>query len=537
MKRDILKKWRFHALIFIAAHTVALAPFPLSAAQVGIKYNRPKSAYPKIAIRDFERFHRDRINTVMIALPWSQWEPSKGSIDNHFISTGLKPVLEYASTHGMTVILANHSVYSGKRGNWTIPAWARKISGYSNARSALTLPEVQEAQADFLKRLIESTYKQSSIIGYNILNEPAIASEYHITRNNKDFQQRWEGTIKIVNDVNEYLKNLHSKHFLVIGNAGSPSRYGALLWSNTGKYNLHNLWGNSLGMIGAQSDNQLREADRWYRDAPKIRTEGYMSFARLPRSGTAAKGLARYKWQPGRGNMATYYDYDNSYTYEGLANTGINNLRAFYVWRVGSTDNKSKHIGLLDARNHFPTPYYFALRDLASGIDSFEAYSQDTMPLTSAATRIFNPQHAVPGISVRWQGTAKIKAERYDVPAHSESTMAAQLDMSPGTYLTRSVISCHWKDNGVISNDSLIFEAKNITTSPITVTLKIDVAKKSISRNINIQTNSWQHYAIRLADFGIKNADIPHIKGISLHNGNKKKISFLLDNILIRPSK
>ena len=89
--------------------------------QLGIKYNRGAFEYPDAVLTDLDRFAADRITTVMLSLPWSQWAEGDGQLDQDFITGPLREVLDYCEQLNITVILSVHCSFWGEDGDWSIP--------------------------------------------------------------------------------------------------------------------------------------------------------------------------------------------------------------------------------------------------------------------------------------------------------------------------------------------------------------------------------------------------------------------------------
>jgi len=507
----------------------------LEAAQVGIKYNRSKWEYPKPALSDFKRFSEDRIRTVMICLPWGQWEPAEGKVDEYFISKRLAPVLRFCEKHKISVILSNHCSYWNAKGNWSMPDWLLQKPGFESATSALTVASIRAHQISFLNRWIDATRSYPCIVGYNILNEPASATKRYFKFARGEFDQRWEGTFEIVKAVWEHLQQVRAAQFLIIGNASCDVGFERYMWENSGKMDLAVLWNNYLDPIAAQNLQMLMAACQWYPVRSKIRTEVAFNFKLLKAARKVRFDYAkiRTQWSPTADHTPTLYDYDAVYDYEGLATAAVPNLKSFYVWRVGSSNGSSDKLLLLDHhRENRPTPYYGALRDLASGIDSFETLDEESLPKNGDETLTLDPGTAKPGISNRWTGSGTIEGQRKDIAWGNGSTIAARLTLEPGQSVLRSVVPVHWKDSGVTAADSLTFQAKPIHGGQITLVVR--QGEKEYRYPVRLKEKRWKGYRVSFKDLGIAESDIGFIEEVGFANDAGEKQIIFMDDFLIR---
>ena len=525
-------------LILIASLVFIFTPISfLNAAQVGIKYNRAKWEYPKVVLADFQRFQKDRIRTVMICLPWTQWEPQEGRLDEVFLKEKLGPVLKFCDKKGISVIISSHSVFWGAKGNWSIPQWVREKPGYASATSALTSPQIRAYHISYLNRLIDATRTYKSVVGYNILNEPVSATTYYLQDAKAEFDARWVGTLKIAEQVKEHIKKTRTKQFFIIGNGSYDMGYERYMWKNNGRSDLRNFWTREVGILGAQGIQSLIASSKWYPGYPKIRTEMSLSFAILQAVKKIHHDFSKLKtqWSPTADYTMTAYDYDSDYDFEGLANAAIPRLKAFYVWSVGTPDGSKKGLLLLDhRRDDRPTPYYWALRDLASGVDSFEAIDSSSLPQNGSGTLAFDPDHAKAGVSKRWSGSGTIEAQRENLPPHTDSRIAARITLEPGQFVLRSVIPAHWKDNGVTASDALVFRA-NAEAGNGHITLWVKAGEKELRYPANLSGGKWKRYQVSFEDLGLKEEEIGLTGQIGFLNESDSKQLFLIDEFLIRP--
>ncbi len=506
----------------------------LDAAQVGIKYNRPKSEYPDKALADFKRFSDDRIKTVMICLPWSQWEPVEGKIDQEFISQKLAPVLKLAEANGMKIIISSHCSFWGTKGDRTIPRWVKAKPGFGSSTSALTHPLIRSYHTSYLIRLIKATRDFSSVQGFSLLNEPVAATKFYLTKAKTEFDARWEGVLDIISKVKKYKEATQLSQYLIIGQHGADTGYGHYVWKNTDKYDLTLLWTQWLDKISAQGLVPLQESMAWYPERPKIRTEGVLTFALLKaRSGDGNLGRTKTQWSQSKDYGAAVYDYDLVYEYEGEGNATIPKLEAFYSWRIGSPDGSSKHLTFLDhRRGDRPTPYYWALRDLAAGVDSFETIDPSGLPINRKATLIFNPDVAKPGISRYWLGSGKIVGQREILPNVAESTFAAKVMLKPKQSVFREVVASHWRDSGVKESDAFCFWGK--VETPFKITLIVRLSEGELQQSLSL-TPGWNYYRISFQSLGITRDKIPSIRSVGFVNETLSEQTFFLDEFLIRP--
>ncbi len=505
------------------------------AAEAGIKYNRTKAEYPEKVLTDMRRFNKDRIRTVMIALPWAEWESGEGRIDEAFIKNQLAPVLSYCEAHKIKVILSSHCSFWEHSGNWTIPPWIRLRSGFTSAVSALTDPGIREEHTAYLKRLVDATHGYPAVTGYNILNEPVAATHWYIKdkRGRADFDSRWEGVLSISRSVKKYMRQIRASQSLMIGNGSSEEGYEKYVWENNGTLDLNYFWTETLDRIAGQSIPLLRASAEKYPGRSRVRTEGILTYKFLEawkKAGDMKEVKAR--WEEGADESPVLFDYDAAYDYEGEGNASVPDLEAFYVWRAGSIEGSEGFTFLLDhKRGDRPTPYYSALRDLASGIDSFEALDPEGLPRDGASGLLFNPDQAKPGISKRWTGTGVITGQKEVLPPGLESRAAARIRLEAGQFIFRSVIPAHWKDNGVKSSDSLdlwVFSEK-----PAQVDLSVKTGRRVFKRKMAL-IPGWQQYRAPLKSLGITEISLPDIRGVGFENSGPQALEFFVDDFLIR---
>ncbi|MDD5216661.1 MAG: hypothetical protein PHN49_04855 [Candidatus Omnitrophica bacterium] len=507
---------------------------PLDAAQVGIKYNRSKWEYPKPALSDFKRFSEDRIRTVMICLPWGQWEPAEGKVDEYFISKRLAPVLRFCEKHKISVILSNHCSYWSAKGNWSMPDWLLQKPGFESATSALTVASIRAHQISFLNRWIDATRSYPCIAGYNILNEPVSATKRYFKFARGEFDQRWEGTYEIVKAVWEHLREIRAPQFLIIGNASCDVGFERYMWENTGKMDLTVLWNNYLDPVAAQNLQMLMAACPWYPGRAKIRTEVAFNFKLLEAARKVDFDYAkiRTQWSPTADHTPALYDYDAVYDYEGLATAAVPDLKSFYVWRVGSSNGSADELLLFDHRHaDRPTPYYWALRDLASGIDSFETLDAASLPKNGKENLALDPQKTKPGISKRWNGSGTIVGQKKDIAWGTGSTIAARLILEPGQSMLHSVIPVHWRDSGVTAADGLVFQAKLIQGGELTLVAR--QGDKEFRCPVRIKAKRWKGYRVSFKDLGIREGDIGFLEQVGFANESDEKQVIFLDDFLI----
>ena len=542
VRKVVRKIWRNKSFLFFLVGTAwlsffcFLAPQKVDAAQVGIKYNRPKREYPDKVLKDFERFRDDRIRAIMIALPWRQWEPVKGQIDQTFIDPKLAPVLRFCAENQIRIIITSHCSFWGEKGDWTIPDWIKAMPDFKSSTSVLTSKLLRFYHISFLNRLIETTKDFPSVIGYNILNEPVAPTRYALRHARANFDARWEGVLEIAQRVKEYKTKNNIRQFLILGQHGSEPGYESYVWKHTGKYDLTPLWTQVLDKISAQWVATLIESEKWYPDRPKIRTEGALFYALLNEMNRTGKfESAKTKWSEDIDLRAVVYDYDSVYEYEGLANARVPHLEAFYAWRVGSPGGSSKYLTFFDHRNgDRPTPYYWALRDLASGVDSFETLAVDQLPKSGKGSLLFDPQTAKAGISKFWKGSGIIRGQKENLPPGTDSTIAARVVLNAGQSIFRSVISAHWKDNGVSAKDHFVFWGFGETKENLPLLFKVETNGKEYRIPISIIPAEWKQYRVSFKDLGILENDISFIQEIGFVNETKRGQQFLIDEFLLR---
>ncbi len=488
---------------------------PATAAQVGVQYIRGETVYPTTALADFERFHEDRINTIMIALPWSHWEDQPGRINPTFISN-MAPAMEYAAQHGMSVVIASHiNVNNGVEGNWQIPTWIQNMDEYLAPSSYLTVPEVRTEHVNFINRMIDTTKDFEAVVGYVISKEAVSSSQWYVTSSEgrKIFDARWAGLIDNAERVRQYMDTNGVTQYLSVGANDLDENYSSYTWANNGTIDLTNFWTKTIDVIGNQGAPGLQRSDQWYPNATKIRTEG-------------------------RIYGAGFYDYDQVYEYEGLQNAAVQNLDAFYPWEIGNFSNPwTKTLNILDDRNGGRnTQYYWALRDLASGVDSFETYLDADLPATDGTSQVeFDPATARAGISNRWTGTGEIVGQKDRLPGQApSSTMAATVTLDPSEKIGRSVISEHWADSGVTIADAFKFLAR--TDEDCEIWMVVYSANAVGAATINLAGSDWDFYEVSFIALGLEYEDISQITDITFFNFSEETISFDIDEFLIRPA-
>ena len=525
--------------LILAMVLVLLSVGGMSAAQIGIKCNRSISEYPEEVLGDLQRFQRDRISTVMLCLPWAQFEPEEGRLAEGLMEKRLRPVLEYCATNRITVILSNHCSYWSEKGDWSIPGWVKKKPGFESSTSCLTHPGIRAEHIAFLKRLVTATKDFPAVTGYNLLNEPVAATKWYIDEAKDDFMLRWDGVVDICQQIRQHVTESGAKQFLIIGNHGTETGLEAFAWKSTGKHDLTTLWTKTLDKIAAQGNTTLMEAGKWHADRPKIRTENYLSFA-FAKSVSDTEDFAKLSSKNKTGfkeaadNAAVYYDYDAAYDYEGMTSAAVPKLEAIYPWRVGTSDVSATHLTFLDHRNgNRPTPYYWALRDLAAGVDSFETLDAASLPTKGSENEGFDPITAKPGISRRWEGTGAITANRQDLPPGIESNIAARIILQPGQSITRKVIAAHWKDCGVTGADSFVFQAKPVTPGPLTLVVKTSSGTRTVSVPVNV--GQWNACRVTLQALQIRDADVPKIQSVGFSNQTRAMQALVLDEFMLRP--
>jgi hypothetical protein len=503
----------------------------MSGTRLGIKYNRPVHEYPDAVLDDLDRFHQDRLNTIMLSLPWKQWADPDGQLKREFVDGPLSKVLSYCEKMDIPVILSVHCSFWGKKGDWSIPPRIVSTPSYVSASSVLTEPKLQKAYVSFLREWIAATSKWRSVVGYNILNEPVAATKYWVSLKSGEFQDRWTGVISIVRSVRDYLKTsrLNGEKILMVGTANGDPDYAEYVWNNTGRFDLKTFWTETLDVISGQYLDVLKVSEQWYPYRPKIRTEGFLGFA-VQKARSQGKA---YRWQKGEDQSAMFYDYDAVYDYEGLGNADIKGLQASYVWRIGSPDGSRKHLWIFDHRHgDRPTPYYYALRDLASGVDSFEAYPSEKLPRNKSENLAFDPLKTSGSISRRWTGSGQITASKTPSPVASISTMSAAVELAPGQFVAREVIATHWQANGVTPEDSFVFDVRS--DRPTKFTLFVDVEGKRYSGKISLKGTGWETKTYAMKTMGISIDQVPLIKAVGIMNDLEQPVRFLIDEFLIR---
>ncbi|MCC6682957.1 MAG: hypothetical protein IT445_18820 [Phycisphaeraceae bacterium] len=487
---------------------------PTNAAQVGIQYVRGKYTYPETALSDFQRFHEDRINTVMISMPWSHWENQPGTIDPVFLGN-MAPVFLYAEQNSMSVVIASHiNVNDGTDGNWQIPTWIQNMDEYIAPSSYLTVPEVRTEHVAYINRLIDATKNYPAVVGYVISKEAVSSTQWYVTNptGRAIFDARWVGLIDNVQRVRQHMDVTDVTQYLAIGGNDQDPNYAAYTWANNGTVNLAEFWTETCDVIGNQGAAGLQRAGQWYPDTPKVRTEGRLYGAGM-------------------------YDYDLAYDYEGLQNAAVSNMLAFYPWHVGEFSNPwNLTLQILDDRNDARgTPYYWALRDLASGVDSFETIDQADLPATDWTSQLaFDPTTASPGISSRWMGTGDIVGQKDRLPVQApQSTIAATITLDIGEYVKRSVVAAHWVDSGVTAGDAFTFLAR--TDGDYDVILVAEMTGHSpVGSMIHVSGTEWRRYEVSFSELELTETEISQITTVGLYNFSSEAMNFDIDEFLIR---
>ncbi|MBU3759434.1 MAG: hypothetical protein FGM27_05825 [Candidatus Omnitrophica bacterium] len=516
--------------------TVQAAPFS-EAARAGIKLNRAKHEYPDAVLRDMERFADDRIREVMIALPWESWEPREGEIDEAFIRSGLTPVLRFCRKKKIRAVLASHNSFWGSQGDWSMPAWIRKRADYRSSLSALTDPAIRELHKDYLKRWIKATRRLPAVWAYNILNEPAAATRWYAesAAGRAEFEARWEGVLDIARELHGFMGLENARQELLIGNGNADPGLEALVWETAGSLNLSPLWEAWTGRVGAQGVSGLGAARRFYPGKPLIRTEGVLTYAVLAAWKKAGSiSAVRMKWNEKNDASPVLFDYDAAYDYEGLSSADLSALESFYVWRVGTTAGSAGRVTLLDHRHgDIQTPYYAALRDLASGVDSFECLG-GSLPSGGKEALGFRAEKAGPAVSRRWSGTGKIEGWKKSLPPKkkADSRMAARAVLRPGEVLRRSVLTAHWRDNGVSAADVFTFWSSAPEGCMLNLVIETRGGKRAVP--VRLRSGGWRKNTVPLRALGLSELNISEIISVGFENQSAKTAVFLLDEFLIR---
>lgn len=509
----------------------SLQPELRAGTQFGIKYNRGVFEYPDAVLTDLDRFAADRITTVMLSLPWSQWTEGDGHLDQDFINGPLREVLDFCEQMNITVILSVHCSFWGENGDWSIPDGVRAEPSYVSSSSVITNPVFQQKYIEFIQNLISSTHQFPAVIGYNILNEPVAATEVSTRDGIDEFQARWAGVINITETIKAHMDNIGFARTpgLIVGMANGDPEYAEYIWNDSELFDLSSFWTETLNVISGQYLNVLAKSEPYFPYIAKIRTEGFLSFAVQE----AQLEGRPYCWDEDAEHAAMYYDYDAIYEYEGLGNASINNLMSAYVWRVGSPDGSKKHLRILDHRNdNRPTPYYYALRDLASGVDSFEAYHSSILPENEENNLAFDMTSAQIAISKFWSGTGRIEPRRQPAPLSTSSTMSAKINLLPGEYLGRSVISTHWTSNNVGLESNFQFEGWSDV--PGSLSLFVDTKDARYFAEVYFPGSGWESVRVKIADLGFPVEDISEISMVGFQNQTASTVSILVDDFLIR---
>lgn len=197
-------------------------------------------------------------------------------------------------------------------------------------------------------------------------------------------------------------------------------------------------------------------------------------------------------------------------------------------------EGSNKLVSLLHHREgDSATPYYSALRDLASGVDSFEALG-GPLPESGSQGIDFNPSLAPAAVSKYWQGTGTLTAQKENLPPREEveSRSAARMTLQPGQSMSRSVIASHWQDSGVSSEDSFTFWA--YTEKETSVDLIAAAGDRTVRQTVTLKPLIWEVYRVSFESLGISNDDIAAIRSVGFDNRTQAAAEFLVDEFLIR---
>lgn len=529
--------WQFCLCILVVLLS-ACNPAVVTAPAVGVKFARPGWEYTmdekgqklgegqtvgfagsvcgeNRVCDDFVRLRNDRITHAMIALPWSTLQPGPDTI-NRVLLQSIDNILAVADPHHqVSIMFAIHNT-AWCSGSFEYPSWVKTASyGWNGARvkcdatggpdSVLFDTTMQTTYVNFVSSFIatiEKEYPQifSRLEGYDVMGEMVAGGRYADA-------ERWEG-------VSVLLKRIKATYAgnkkVFYGNVGANPGYDRYIWlGDTGKVaaNIQSVWVAS-DYISAQLVEDIKHADTNDVHLPKhrLRTEEVMTNAFY--GAVVSKGVGTpdqwdwnnvdLSWADNDGSAPRYYDYVGAYEFEGQKNQGVNRYDAFYAWSVGAFSYNIANGGggkkntLVDHRegplNGKPLPYYYALRDLSSGVDSFENYdlsltigSGDNLVASLEENMkqlaFFYPMLPVnnggapAAVSPRWHmkngasitafknANSAPDAEHSPVP---DSTSFVGISLPPGkeSEVYRSTISYYWKRNGVTNDDSFMFALK-----------------------------------------------------------------------------
>jgi endoglycosylceramidase len=148
----------------------------------GVNYEGYELEYPLIETHSetaYRIFAQLGFNVVRLPIAWGNLEPSPGAFQEQYLTNYVDQDVRWAKKYGIYIVLDMHQLYWGKRwGGYGIPDWV--TAGYpatdEGMRQAVTNFWTQDALQSHLidvwKRVADRYSNETTIAGYDILNEP-----------------------------------------------------------------------------------------------------------------------------------------------------------------------------------------------------------------------------------------------------------------------------------------------------------------------------------------------------------------------------
>jgi len=478
--------------------------------EVGIKYRVHPSDYKNRLAKDFRMLAEDGIKNVMLAISWRQWEKEKGVLAADTVQA-VHYALTVAQQEGIKICLAVHCSFWREQGNWTMPRWILNTRGFSDASSVLQETNLRTAYINFMEAIFKEFSREKALTAYNILGEPVMINKRLLAgRFARDIVRRWEGVVFIINEARKRLNRISSEKKLIFGNIIPQDEKGLELMFPPQLY-------KQLDGIGIQNlIHELKFLSRIREKIPNkplIRTEGGNYFKKTKESRRLAK----------------FYDYDGAYEFEQL--TAKLGFEADFTWLISSAGQVKDFPGALwkivkyDGRTpcYRKTPYYFALVDVARGVDSFEAVDGTQLPQDRPSQSRVDPTGLGPGISKFWGGTGSIRGIKDDLPPIKDTYGAALVTLSPGQRLARRIEAGNWADN--INPAAIGLWLKSEAGGKVVVEL-LENNEVKWSTSISLPHPKWKRLELPLNGTSVKN-----ITCFAMRNPAADTLVFKIDNI------
>ncbi len=506
----MLSRLRLSLFIIVFLALINYVSFA-NAMQVGIKYTVLPLNYKHRLAGDFRILAEDGIKNIMLAHNWRQWGKERGVLATDTIKA-VHYALSVAQKEGIKIWLAVHCSFWGEKGNWGMPPWILKAPGYKDTRSVLLESNFRTDYINLLEAIFKEFSKEETLIGYNILNEPSMINKRLLKRRfRSDILRRWEGVVIIADEARKRLDSISPEKKLVFGNILPKDEKGVELMFSSKLY-------KQLDGIGIQclTDKKLEflsQIKEKFPDKPLIRTEGANYFKRTKEFGSVPR----------------FYDYDGAYELEQV--TAKFGFEVDFTWRISSFVQMKHFPGGLwkiakynERTPHYrKTPYYFALVDVARGVDSFEAVAATHLPKDRPAQSKLEPADLPPEISKFWRGTGSIKGIKDDLPPIKDTYGAASVTLSPGQRLERRIEAKNWADN--INPAVISLWLKSESKGKVVAALLENKAVKW-SKDISLPRPKWEQLKLSLDGTPVKN-----ITHFALSNPSADTLVFKIDNI------